>query len=980
MALVPTLAGYAEGTAGNISTAFSSAPSAGDLLVACLSATGASPTVTPPSGWTQIGSTLTQGSTIVAIYYRFAAGGTTAYTFTLGGTISYSALTWFRIQGAASAGIDQSSLAISAFGSSNPWTKAPGSVTPINPNEIVIAISAVHGMAGSAISNTALASYTAVGSPSYGTGLDHQAAYYLDQTTAAAANPGITWTYTGNEAGVGCGIVISIAPSAQTYTPATAVTNTILKSGRAAAPSRSAVTSTIASVSKRAVARFISAVQSPGTASLISDYNPGIIIPTGTGTVPLPGREFGYIIMYDQYNRMSNVITGIDMMHCTDVVNGGSGDGEFRVLRRFVDTQFLGSLLGLAGQPRSCRLQYYLPDSNDPWYDGRITSIDQIQNSDKDDEVISIVTEGWQNRLGDAIVSESVNPGVQPNGQNNGSINAQVYLLHLFGTYKDPVMFANMFFASSDGGLDNLGPANQGILLDPLQFDGEKLNQCIDDVIKQITDSTGLVIEWAVRGVAPWRSGNGLNQLNVVVQSDQNPNLNSYGYDPNGKPFTIIPQQVAVQGSGSTKYGLLFQYVFLESSTYDYQIQTTTQNLYNMIALYGGRDPISQQQIYQAFERSDSIALYGIRQQKVTNTSLISSTTLTNYATSYLATNAFPQPQATFKVVTPRDGIKAGKWLQVMIPGFGSLPGTTTHNQITGNITGGQSQQTVPYSNVSGVIPYQGMVITIGAGSSQEYVTLLPGTNSSHIVGIFAENHTSGAAFTDIAQMGQPGTTAAAQVVNQVRAISVEIQLQEGEEQLEMLVTATAPRPFIDHAYYGALRGAANNNSASALDRGGTVSGKQYIYDGGNWTSSQEPGASPWIWTVNIAGVKGHIGYGPLDQYSQQPTSGYQDTGMVSAVPSLQIKTPPNYSNPGVAISGLYEVLLTTIPYTLCGTGVDGTATIVCYYVGPGLQSRTPYDPRTIRLWGFTLINGGQSGSKMSCVDLRPIAPLTSQT
>jgi hypothetical protein len=716
-----------------------------------------------------------------------------------------------------------------------------------------------------------------------------------------------------------------------------------------------AITNTVAGF-VRAVQRSI-AVKTTTKTSSGFDYQSTSGTTGGSGMAyPLrPSSEYFRIIMYDQYNNMSNVISSAVSFHCKDVVNGGSAEGEFRIPKKFVDTAFLGELLGLAGRPRSCRLQLYLPDSVDPWYDGRIITVDQIQSSSKDDEVISIITEGWQNALGDAIVSESVNPGVQPNGQNNNSINADTYLIHLFQTYADLTLFNSIMFCTSTG------YGSLPISLNALQFDGQELNKCIDDVVKQIVDQTGFIVEWWVRGINPSRNGPaGNGKLNIIVQANQNPSLSSGGAIAN-------PNGLDPNGSHIRPY---FVYAMKDVDLYDYNVQTTAQGVYNMIALYGGRDPITQQQIYQAFIRSDSISLYGIRQKKLTQSNLLSYNTLVLFATQWLAVNAFPQPQATFKMTTPHDSLKGGKWVQVMAPGFGVVQsGTTTGSGLT--VTGGPNLQRITVTVSTGAL-YAGMEVRINSGqANEETVTLQEGSVGSTMVAIFANNHTA-ENWKSVGTAGQLAVPSAAQQIQQVRAVSVELQLQEGADKIEQVVSATAPRPFIDHAYYGAIQSASENNSVFN-NRGGTASSQLYVYGGGGAQAGYQDGSG--IWNVVINQVMISVGKsGTLDPNSNQPPSsggsGYNQISIPSSPGTTTVKIK-DYAS-GLSPDGYYEIVATTNPQTIFGVGTDGNPQLVCTFIGSN-NTRTPYGPQIVRLWGFTL---SQSGANLhGIVDLRSVSP-----
>jgi hypothetical protein len=315
-----------------------------------------------------------------------------------------------------------------------------------------------------------------------------------------------------------------------------------------------------------------------------------------------------------------------------DAVNGGNTQGYLRLERKFEDTSWIGY---------EARVKFYLPDSIDPWWDGRIVDFDQQQIEDHDAEYIDLNVEGWKTRLAYAVTSDSLNPGIQPNGQNNGTMNADAWLRGEIGLYLDTSTF---------GALDvgSFLPANSiPIILDKIQYDGTGLDEAINTVVAQLQDNTGNIFEWWVRGTSSGKPG-------LVVQPQQNPAKVSTGrVSP-----SVAPQSVD------------YVYEFKDATTTAYNIQNTGRNIYNMIALYGGTDPTTGQQVYGPFKDSTSISLYGVRQKKVTNNNIVSQQSLANYAAAYVLQNGYPQPMGTFKKVIPSDKARAGQWFQIAIPSY----------------------------------------------------------------------------------------------------------------------------------------------------------------------------------------------------------------------------------------------------------------------------------------------------------------------
>jgi len=72
-----------------------------------------------------------------------------------------------------------------------------------------------------------------------------------------------------------------------------------------------------------------------------------------------------------------------------DLVNGGSGAGTITLPRHFVDTGLINY---------EYRVQFYLADSIDPWYDGHVVDFDQTQASGgKDSESITVTLDCGRN-------------------------------------------------------------------------------------------------------------------------------------------------------------------------------------------------------------------------------------------------------------------------------------------------------------------------------------------------------------------------------------------------------------------------------------------------------------------------------------------------------------------------------------------------------------------------------------------------------
>jgi hypothetical protein len=512
------------------------------------------------------------------------------------------------------------------------------------------------------------------------------------------------------------------------------------------------------------------------------------------------------------------------------------------------------------------RVQFYLEDSLHPWYDGRINGwTPQIPDSNTDDSYITVYAEGWQNALDDGIVTETLSPGLQANGTMNPQETADAYLAHLLNTYQNDKTFRKPYIFCG------------GVNLFQMQFQGQGLGKCVNDVVTQVVSSTGHTFEWWVRGLKGVGTGPE-NSLGVVVQANADPKILSQGVL---KTMRIAPTTYEIP-----RY---FVYEVQGLTIYNYQTQNTITNLYNMIALYGGRDPTSQLQVYGAFEDAISISLYGVRQQRVTNDTLLNKQTLLNYATAYLLLNGYPQPQTQYYKYKPTDAMRAGVWVSVLEPGEGTIIAQTLH---------------------------------------------------------------------------------------QMRAIQVECQLQEDQEKMDQLVTAAAPHPFIDHAYYGAIQ-QSKNTIPVVISRGGTINPETYMVGGGDWVNTR--GARPP--TTIISTPLGHFGHARQnpDGTPHGAKTGPLVVGMSAPqgsrdYPNLPINlVDTNSAKKG---DGAYELDFCTDLNEFAPGQPHGQGILVTAITGPqsiggsppsGYVNQVPADRDMLRLWQFVVIDGAIAGA----VDMR---------
>lgn len=508
--------------------------------------------------------------------------------------------------------------------------------------------------------------------------------------------------------------------------------------------------------------------------------------PGATGTADYSKYR---IVIFDTVGNIVAIPQDVYEFSFEDIVNGGSGQGSFTVHKNYIDQGWVNY---------DYRVQIYLNGAVSPWYDGFVVEFDPAQQSGSTDaETITVQTQGWQTRMNYAIVTETLTPSIEA-----GTMDADTYLIHLIGTYIDAEFFANSYVPSI--------PIN----LDGITFNGEGLASCIDDVIQQVGSQTGYLFEWWIRGQLGGQPG-------LVIQAQQLPPISG---PPTGSSY------YAPNLTTPTAY----LYEFKDETIYQLSVQNTSINLYNMIALYGGT--VNNVQIYGAFFDATSIALFGVRQQQVTNSNLLNSASLSNYATAYLLLNGYPQPQGSFKKYYADDAARAGRWFQLLLRGLGANSDGTLYDSaewifvIDQSITASGSPQAVTVTgNITGAASgaLTGTVVTVDVGGNQEFVTLT-GNTSTTISAVFTKNHNAypgGAGSSIVPILCQSTTTLATQVaqnIEQVRAVRVLLTMQQSTHRVEQQIYTTAPRPFIDQAYYGAINYSANSQSGAAGAQGPT--------------------------------------------------------------------------------------------------------------------------------------------------------------
>lgn len=522
------------------------------------------------------------------------------------------------------------------------------------------------------------------------------------------------------------------------------------------------------------------------------------------------------IFIYDTNGNLVSIPVDILSGSFEDVVNGGSGAGQFSLPRRFVDVGEVNY---------EYRVQFYLADSVDPWYDGRIVDFDQEQMENKDSETIIVYTDGWRTRMSYAITSDHVDPGVQPNGQILPLTNADTFLAAEIASKLDSATFGTSYLSSIP------------VALDKLTFDGTELDKAIEDIVKQVNDNTGNTYEWWVRGKA-----GGKPQL--VIQPNANPNKVTTTY-------RTPPTYTGTTPSAQVKCG--YNYEWKNGTIQGYKQTNSGRQIYNMVAAYGGPDPMTKINVYGAFKDSLSISLYGLRQKKITNSVVTSQKSLSMYATVYLLLNGYPQPQTTFKKVAPSDEDRAGVWYQIMEPSIGVL----TQN------------------------------------------------------------------------------------IKQERCIKVHIDF--GADSLVATMTCTAPRPFIDNAYYAAIGQASRAQTFRVTSTNLTT---YFIAAGFNWIRSGSINGQP---TVDISPPSACFNSLTPVSMPGGPNADFSYT--VALVDSVITGS----SGTG---DGRYEVLYALDPLTDFSVMSHAPGFVVVK------GSPSPYNPNVMHGWSFMVINGAISGSQ----------------
>jgi hypothetical protein len=328
-----------------------------------------------------------------------------------------------------------------------------------------------------------------------------------------------------------------------------------------------------------------------------------------------------YILkIFDRNNKLVDNPPDLIYAELETTTNGGSGTGYLQFARPMFD---IGAL------DQGFRVQLFIPDPvtgifpTDPWYDGRITKFDRLQQTTRGD--IKAYVEGWMTALNFAIISEIITPGVQSNGVDNGQLDAGQYLTHLALTYLPAPP------AQIPVGISFTGPNPLGINLDHLQFDGEGLASVFNDVITALVNEADGLYEWLV-------TGHGDGSISLVWRQDQNPNI---------------------VGTAS------FVTLFADEDMDQYEPIDDYTRIINTIVAYGGIDPTTGLTVWSPFTDSSSISSFGVRQGKLSVSTALTKAQLEMYALAYLNQYAFPETTGQFRLLRPDPKITAGQWIEI---------------------------------------------------------------------------------------------------------------------------------------------------------------------------------------------------------------------------------------------------------------------------------------------------------------------------
>jgi hypothetical protein len=363
----------------------------------------------------------------------------------------------------------------------------------------------------------------------------------------------------------------------------------------------------------------------------------------------------------------------------TDAINGGSGAGggdQIVFARPYNKIGAVGFLYSV--------LFWFWPTGTtrptNPYWAGYVVDFDQTEE-DASGQVTAYLYGDFK-RLDAAIVSEQINPGVS----GNPTLDAAAYITHLLSTYQPATFGAPTI------------PASMFQLL-AMQFDASMLGATVDTVTKTGRDTSGLFYTWRVNTTA------GLAR-SVVVQSDQNPNVIS---------------------------GINFKMLFRGSQIREYKIQTKYRDIYNVVTVYGGKDPGTGAQAWGSYQDPTSVSQFGPWQTKLSVPALISNAACQAYATVYFPLHAYPQAQSNFKVLVPDNTIVGGTWVQI-----NEVPATSgasaVYKQVRASLVqiSMDNQRLVQYIETVAPVPYlDDAVYVLGLNIAASMVTATKGLSQN---------------------------------------------------------------------------------------------------------------------------------------------------------------------------------------------------------------------------------------------------------
>jgi len=757
---------------------------------------------------------------------------------------------------------------------------------------------------------------------------------------------------------------------------------------------------------------------------------------------------------------------------------------------------------------------------------------------------------------------EIYTPGLQPDGVTfNQPIAADTYLAHLVGSSASSYLGGpgGLYLDTQTFGTTRI-PSPIPVLLSAFTFDVQELNTCIDDIVQQITDNTGAIFEWWVRGVKggkpaiviqpqqnptrlavqgqPMIGGGGVNLIDNPTMAADSSFTGSYtgvalnwtyaGYDNisfwvdhtsspgilkmdpggpddvtsshettgplcaysatlsvvNGRTYSFqvtcnldesndgaanfglcavadktvnnsapsevyTSQAVARHGNPPTDQTFVWQATFTgdavfaiwgnnitgsaaflnpslitadyitgytsqphvtnlfsptqtkttdylpvykDITIYDYKIQNSSRQLINLISLYGGPDPATnnQQPMFGVFKDSTSIALYGVRIKKVTNSSLFSTDALAAYASVYILLNGYPQPQGSFYMFAAQDFARAGQYFQIAEPG---LQGNEMLYLQAAADHGAFGTSAIDPNN-----PNQGLEPTF---TDQFGATIyIPNQLELDAAHVTREDPFSTIDPTVLNRDYLLSPTHPHKV-KQVRAIKVITSFGYAGtgDRVTQQVFVSAPRPFIDLAVYGSINSSTSYRAINRTHAGDTVSLSRYIVSGGDYLGPGT-GYAPLL-SVRFSIPTGLFGDGKPKIQLDSGTwtfyaSSYFGQYIHTANTSLEIplRDPVIASNANSAIAaqatgdGTYDVVFVNNELHVFGVGNEGPAlhvsklgnarqlvTSLDYTAAsnvlsvispqvPGNHFPLPYHCGVLVLRQFTVVNGVITGNR----------------